>query len=242
MVTAAKNQRMHFGDDEPIRLAVAAAAAFPDGSMSASGLRREAAKGRLAIERIAGRDYTTLQAIQQMRTKCRVEAKALASGFSQLDGTSTDKSSSVRSGSSATAALNEALAAARVKLRKLKERSPIISTANTEPREISQRDPAACKVADVIAIYADDVAHKHSRPKETAARLDQVLDLLGDKTLADINRKTCEDYVNRRGVRGAARRELEDLRAAIRHHWEAGLCAALTPVVLPERGRRASAG
>lgn len=102
--------------------------------------------------------------------------------------------------------------------------------------QISQRDPAACKVADVIAIYADDVAHKHSRPKETAARLDQVLDLLGDKSLADINRKTCEDYVSRRGVRGAARRELEDLRAAIRHHWEAGLCAALTPVVLPERG------
>lgn len=135
-MTAAKNQQLrHFKDDEPIRLAVAAAAAFPDGSMSASGLRREAAKGRLAIERIAGRDYTTLQAIQQMRTKCRVEAKALASGFSQLDGTSTDKSSSVRSGSSATAASNEALAAARVKLRKLKERSPIISTANTEPRE-----------------------------------------------------------------------------------------------------------
>jgi hypothetical protein len=52
----------------------------------------------------------------------------------------------------------------------------------------------------VIAIYADDVAHKHSRPKETAARLDQVLDLLGDKSLADINRKTCEDYVSRRGV------------------------------------------
>ena len=65
-MTAAKNQQLrHFKDDEPIRLAVAAAAAFPDGSMSASGLRREAAKGRLAIERIAGRDYTTLQAIDQ---------------------------------------------------------------------------------------------------------------------------------------------------------------------------------
>ena len=34
----------------------------------------------------------------------------------------------------------------------------------------------------------------------------------------------------------AARRELEDLRAAIRHHWEDGLCSALTPVVLPDKG------
>src|SRR5690349_6780613 len=58
--------------DQPLRLAVAAAVAFPDGSMSSSGLRREAARGRLAIERIAGKDFTTLAAIAEMREKCRV--------------------------------------------------------------------------------------------------------------------------------------------------------------------------
>jgi hypothetical protein len=42
--------------------------------------------------------------------------------------------------------------------------------------------------------------------------------------------------VGARGHKAAARRELEDLRAAVRHHWEAGLCTALTPVVLPENG------
>ena len=104
------------------------------------------------------------------------------------------------------------------------------------PSRIGQRDPAAVKVADVIAIYAEDVAHKHARPRETAGRLDHVLDHLGEKTLAEINQKACEKYVQQRGARGAARRELEDFRAAIRHHWEQGLCAALTPVVLPERG------
>ena len=55
--------------------------------------------------------------------------------------------------------------------------------------------------------------------------------------MAGINRKSCDAYVRQRGAQAAARRELEDLRAAIRHHWEAGLCAALTPVVLPERGQ-----
>src|SRR5262249_30071617 len=102
---------------------------------------------------------------------------------------------------------------------------------------IGQRDPAACKVADVIAIYAEDVAHKHTRPRETAARLGRILDFFGETTLACINRKACEDYVRHRGARASARRELEDLRAAVRHHWEAGLCAALTPIVLPERGQ-----
>jgi hypothetical protein len=50
-------------EDEPLRLEIAAACAFPDGSMKASGLRREAARGKLIIERIAGKDYTTLKAI-----------------------------------------------------------------------------------------------------------------------------------------------------------------------------------
>ena len=67
--------RQEVGDDEPLRLEVAAALAFPDGSMTASGLRREAGKGNLALERIAHKDYTTLRAISEMRKKCRVEAK-----------------------------------------------------------------------------------------------------------------------------------------------------------------------
>jgi hypothetical protein len=61
--------------DTPLRLEIAAALAFPDGSMTASGLRREGARGRLAIERIAGKDYTTLANIERMRELCRVEAK-----------------------------------------------------------------------------------------------------------------------------------------------------------------------
>jgi hypothetical protein len=50
----------------PLRLKIAAALAFPDGSMTASGLRRESTRGRLVIERIAGKDYTTLADIEQM--------------------------------------------------------------------------------------------------------------------------------------------------------------------------------
>jgi hypothetical protein len=42
------------------------AAAFPNGGMTVSGLRREAAEGRLAISCIAGKQFTTLRAIREM--------------------------------------------------------------------------------------------------------------------------------------------------------------------------------
>jgi hypothetical protein len=65
--------RNQIGPDTPLRLAVAAALAYPDGSMTASGLRRERDRGRLIIERTAGKDYTTLANIDRMRELCRVE-------------------------------------------------------------------------------------------------------------------------------------------------------------------------
>jgi hypothetical protein len=66
--------------DAPLRLGVAVELAFPDGSMSVSGLRKEAERGRLKIERIAGKDYTTLANIKQMRNSCRVKVEGRACG------------------------------------------------------------------------------------------------------------------------------------------------------------------
>jgi hypothetical protein len=114
--------------DVPLRLAQAAAKAFPDGSMKVSGLRREAARGRLVIERIAGKDYVTLRAIEDMRVLCRVGAKDLASTSSQREETTPAVSSNCRSGSSETAASSGALALARAKLQKLKHSSPTTSS------------------------------------------------------------------------------------------------------------------
>jgi len=59
-------------DDTPLRLDEAARLAFPDGSISGAALRRAGRAGKLAIERIAGKDYTTLAHIRAMRERCRV--------------------------------------------------------------------------------------------------------------------------------------------------------------------------
>src|SRR5438045_3908200 len=104
------------GPDTPLRLKRAAEIAFPDGGMTASGLRQEAKRGRLVIERIANKDFTTLRHIEDMRVKCRDELKARDYGYNQPEKTGAERSSSKPCGSSARARSNAALDAARAKL------------------------------------------------------------------------------------------------------------------------------
>src|SRR6185312_9615488 len=78
--------------DTPLRLEVAARLAYPDGSMTKSGLRREIARGHLDCERTAGKQYVTLADIQRMRAKCRENQRAPASTFAS-DGTAKPSTS-----------------------------------------------------------------------------------------------------------------------------------------------------
>jgi hypothetical protein len=64
-----------FSRHAPLRLDVALKAAFPAGGITIAGLRKEIAKGRLEVELIAGKQFTTLDAIQRMRELCRVVPK-----------------------------------------------------------------------------------------------------------------------------------------------------------------------
>src|SRR6516164_7905259 len=116
------------GPDTPLRLKKAAEIAFPAGGMTASGLRQEAKRGRLVIERIANKDFTTLRHIEEMREQCRNELKARDCGCNQPEKTATETSSSKPSGSSATVRSSAALDAARAKLSKLSDGSGTIST------------------------------------------------------------------------------------------------------------------
>jgi hypothetical protein len=120
--------------DAPLRLTVAASLAFPDGSMSASGLRKEAAKGRLVIERIAGKDYTTLANIEHMRGLCRLEQKGLDCGCEKQGETSAGPSHIQPSGSSSTDAAKRAQSAARMIVSELSERLSNTSIESTLPR------------------------------------------------------------------------------------------------------------
>jgi len=74
----AANDNVH--PDDPLRLEEAIKFGFPHGGMTVSGLRREAVRGRLVIEKIANKDFTTLRAIEEMRKLCRVKVEGRACG------------------------------------------------------------------------------------------------------------------------------------------------------------------
>ena len=107
--------------DTPLRLGIAAALAFPDGSMTAAGLRREGARCRLVIERIAGKDFTTLANIERMRELCQLHPKELDFGSA---GNAETRKAGLRtppSTSSETVDIKRARAAAEMTVAKLKE-------------------------------------------------------------------------------------------------------------------------
>lgn len=109
-----------------------------------------------------------------------------------------------------------------------------IAEKHTPAREKARR-PEAIYVADVIALYLDDHGPSVARPGELATRARYLLDWWGERTLADVTGKTCRAYVAQRSSTAAARRELEDLRAAVRYHWRQGYASHETKVVLPDK-------
>jgi hypothetical protein len=112
-------------NDAPMRLAHAVKIAFPHGGMTVAGLRKEAARGRLVIERIAGKDFTTIAAIADMRSACRLEAKV-------PDSTCDPATKSARPhGSSSTPAGESALASLRANVKMLKGGSRPTSPIST---------------------------------------------------------------------------------------------------------------
>jgi hypothetical protein len=112
------------GPDTPLRLNIAAKLFYPDGSMKASGLRREISRGRLKCERTAGKQYVTQSYIEQMRAKCRDDQKAPAS-------TSASDADVMPSGSSSMEKTRSALVAAQTVAEELKRPSPATSQRST---------------------------------------------------------------------------------------------------------------
>jgi integrase len=124
-----------------------------------------------------------------------------------------------------------------------------------QPNRARGRRPSEILIADVLAIYLIDVAPRHARQDETKQRVLTLDAWWAEKTLADVNGANCRAYVEHRTQQSwkaakpertgnaprmvtaaAARRELEDLRAAINHHRREGLCSEIVSVVLPPRG------
>lgn len=98
------------------------------------------------------------------------------------------------------------------------------------------RDIEDIPIAEVLAIYDADLRDRQANKRTYDARILRLNDWWGNKMLAEVTGQTCRDYVAFRGKSGGARRDLEDLRAAIGHHAKEGLHRVQVKVWLPEKG------
>jgi hypothetical protein len=208
------------------------------GSMTASGLRREAARGRLQIERIAGKDFTTLDDYQTnegtmprpskgarlYKRKARYRrGKLLAQSVWIIrDGDRYIATGCVVS-ASATKPPPEA------------EQALANYIAQQYRPERRRRTIEEICCADVLSIYLTDIGEPGEQ-FEIEARIGRLNDFWGSKTLSDVNSRTCAEYAKHRGNTGGARRDLQTFLAAINHHAKEGLHREVVHVTLPPKG------
>jgi len=110
--------------------------------------------------------------------------------------------------------------------------------------ERRQRALSEIRISDVIGIYLADVAPGLANPAKAGERAERLLEFWGLKTLDEITGASCREYEvwrdgkgrTNKGTGGGARRDLQDLSAAIGHHLKEGLHREVVRVVLPERG------
>ena len=105
----------------PLRLADAVKIAFPMGGMTVAGLRRERDRRRLIIERIAGKEFTTLAHIERMRELCREEVRGPDSSSRPRAETNAERLPTEQPGSSETMVGMSAQAALQMRLRPRKK-------------------------------------------------------------------------------------------------------------------------
>lgn len=98
------------------------------------------------------------------------------------------------------------------------------------------RSLAEIPVADVISIYLDEVVEHNPKPKPARERAGRLLEFFGLLSLADITRRKCQEYAKHRGADGGARRDLQDLAAAITYARKTGLYREVVDVWLPKPG------
>lgn len=105
-----------------------------------------------------------------------------------------------------------------------------------EPRRLAGK-AAELSVGDILTVYAIDKAAEMARPKEALAAIERLEDFWGEMTAAEIIGANCRAFTEHRGTQSGARRDLEVLRAAVRH-YKAEHGMEFEPVItLPEKSQ-----
>lgn len=88
----------------------------------------------------------------------------------------------------------------------------------------------------MLRYYGTEVAPKHARPVETLSRIEALIEHFAGKSCEAINGAECRAFAAKRSP-AAARRALEDLRAALHFYHSEGFIEAKLGVALPDKQR-----
>lgn len=120
--------------------------------------------------------------------------------------------------------------------------------------DFKQQAPGSFFVAEAVILYATDCVPTQRRPDEAGMRLTRIVEFFGEMSCDQITPSTTSAYVRWRTHSGnpgkgepprvrkavkdvSARRELEDLRAALRHAWKSRKISVEIPVTLPPKSQ-----
>ena len=123
----------------------------------------------------------------------------------------------------------------RTQIDEAEEKLRLYLAEKYEPNRV-ERDIETVSVADALSIFVDDCRDSQRNKRTFDGRIDRLNRWWGSKMLAEINGRTCRDFVKDRKTKGGARRDLEDLRAAVNHHAKEGYHRGVVHVVLPAKG------
>jgi len=200
-------------------------------------LRREAKRGRLTVEVIAGKTFTTLNEIERMRGRCRVEVRVPVS-TSDRPATGRKAYPSSHLGHPWTARDITPLDALNAKLQRLSKFLKDYIAKKYAPTRKEQDlekipSPTCFRFSSTTA---PDLYVENSDAQKYLNRIERLKEFWGKLMLSEVTRTKCREYQQHRGNKGGARRDLEDLRAAIANHAAEGLHRGIVKVTLPKKG------
>lgn len=105
--------------------------------------------------------------------------------------------------------------------------------------ERKMRDVDRISLADVLLIYYTDRRDQFEdklQQRRFDASIGRLNEFFGSYKLSEVSQGLTDGYVKHRGTAGGARRDLENLRAAINHHARQNLHRAVITVTLPPKG------
>jgi hypothetical protein len=95
-------------------------------------------------------------------------------------------------------------------------------------------------MADVLLVYHADRREGFDdeiQQRRFDSSVDRLNDFFGSYKLDELNQALTTNFVKKRGRTGGARRDLENLRAAINYHAAQNLHHAVIKVMLPPKGK-----